>query len=299
MARLYLVDASVYIFRAWFSVAEVVSDTAGRQANAVHGYGQFLCDLIERQRPDYLACAFDASLTRSFRNEIYPDYKANRPLPPPELERQYAECRRLTEALGVPALRADRFEADDLIGTVATSLRDETDSVVFVTADKDYAQLLASSDYWWDAGSDRWLDCEAAAARIGVAPEQVADWLALAGDSIDNIPGVPGIGAKTASVLLRELGSLDQVYAQIDAVSALPLRGARRIQRLLETYRDQAWLSRQLSLICREAPVRAPLESLAWRGVSHDDLERLWLPIQLNSRCQRLPTQAREPEVSA
>lgn len=288
MARLYLVDASVYVFRAWFSVAEAVTDTSGQQANAVHGYGQFLCDLIERQRPAHIACAFDASLTRSFRNDIYPEYKANRPLPPPELERQYAACRHLTAALGIPALRADRFEADDLIGTAAAALRDQVEGCVFVTADKDYAQLLTTGDYWWDAGRDRWLNRQAASEHIGVAPEQVADWLALAGDSVDNIPGVPGIGAKTAATLLRELGSLDGIYARLEAVAGLPLRGASRFQRLLATYREQALLSRELSAICRDAPLRPALASLRWSGASPAELECLSLPVQLNSRCQRL-----------
>jgi 5'-3' exonuclease len=289
MSRVYLIDASVYVFRAWFSVAEAVTDTAGRQANAVHGYGQFLCDLLERHRPDYIACAFDASLTSSFRNDIYAPYKANRPLPPPELERQFIECRALTEALGITALKAHRYEADDIIGTLAASLRNQVDGCVFVTADKDYAQLLSDGDYWWDAGRDRWLDCSGTAEHIGVAPEQVADWLALAGDSIDNIPGVPGIGAKTAAVLLRELGSLDAIYERLDAVPALSLRGAARVQRLLEAHQEQAWLSRELSRIYCQTPIDTSPGSVVWQGVSGSALERLWLPVQLNSRCRRLP----------
>lgn len=294
MSRVYLVDASVYVFRAWFAVAGAVTDTAGRQANAVHGYGQFLCDLIERCRPDYIACAFDASLTSSFRNDIYPDYKANRPLPPPELERQFIECRKLTEALGIPALKAHRYEADDLIGTLALALRDRLDGCVFVTADKDYAQLLREGDYWWDAGRDRWLGPAETADHIGVAPEQVADWLALAGDSIDNIPGVPGIGAKTAAVLLRELGSLEAIYERPAAVAELPIRGAARVQRLLEAHREQALLSRELSRICCRAPVETSLGSLAWQGASAAAFEQLWLPVQLSSRCRRLPFRCEE-----
>lgn len=297
MAGVYLVDASVYVFRAWFSVAEGVTDTAGRQANAVFGYGRFLCDLVERCRPSYIACAFDASLTSSFRNDLYPDYKANRPLPPPELERQFRVCRALTEAMGIRTLAADRYEADDLIGTLAWSLRDDVDGCVFVTADKDYAQLLAGCDYWWDAARDRWLDQDSAAAHIGVAPHQVADWLALAGDSIDNIPGVPGVGGKTAAALLTALGSLEAIYAAPEAVAGLPLRGAARIQRLLEAHRERAFLSRELSRICCQAPVTANLASVAWSGASPRLLEQLSLPVQLNSRCQRLPK--RVEEVSA
>jgi len=296
MSRLYLVDASVYVFRAWFSVADGVTDTAGRQANAVFGYGRFLCDLIEREQPDYIACAFDASLTSSFRNEIYPAYKANRPLPPPELERQFAECRALTSALGIPALAAERFEADDLIGTMATSLRDQVDGCVFVTADKDYAQLLGEGDYWWDVSRDRWLDRDGAGTHIGVAPEQVADWLALAGDSIDNIPGVPGIGGKTAALLLHALDSLDGIYDNPEAVSALPLRGAKRIRRLLEAHREQAMLSRELSLISRQAPAPESLITLAWRGGCGQAFERLALPVQLSNRCRRLPFQTSQAD---
>ncbi len=294
MARVYLVDASVYVFRAWFAVSADVTDTAGRQSNAVFGYGRFLCDLIERCRPDYLACAFDASLTSSFRNEIYPAYKANRPLPPPELERQFAQCHALTEALGIRAVSAQRYEADDLIGTMAASLRGEVDGCVFVTADKDYAQLIGEGDYWWDAGRDRWLDGDGARDHIGVGPHQVADWLALAGDSIDNIPGVPGIGAKTAAALLTAMGSLEAIYDDLAAVASLRLRGAARIRRLLASYREQAWLSRELSLICCRVPLATSLSSLAWEGVCPAALERLSLPVQLSSLCQRLPAQREE-----
>jgi 5'-3' exonuclease len=244
-----------------------------------------------------VACAFDASLTSSFRNEIYPDYKANRPLPPAELVRQFEQCRALTQALGIRVLSSPTYEADDLIGTVAASLRGQVDGCVFVTADKDYAQLISDGDYWWDAGRDRWLDRDGARDHIGVPPHQVADWLALAGDSIDNIPGVPGIGAKTAATLLTAMGSLEAIYDDPAAIASLPLRGAARIRRLLETHREQAWLSRELSAICCRAPIVASLSSLSWAGTSGPAVEQLALPVQLNSLCQRLPL--RREEVSA
>ncbi len=288
MKTLYLVDASLYVFRAWFSIPEGVTDTQGRSANAVFGFGSFLCDLIERHGVQHIACAFDESLTSCFRNDLYPAYKANRPPPPPELERQFAICQAFARALGVTTLASARFEADDLIGSCAAHSRGEGYRMVYVTADKDYAQLLQAGDHWWDAGRDRWLDVDGATRRLGVRPEQVVDFLGLAGDSIDNIPGVPGVGRKTAIALRAALDSLEQIYERLDGVLALGLRGGSRIRGLLEAHREQAYLSRELSRICRHAPLDYEVEALAWRGVRMAAMEELSLPVQLRSRSRRL-----------
>jgi 5'-3' exonuclease len=288
MTSLYLVDASVYVFRAWFSIPEGVIDDSGRSANAVFGFGSFLCDLIERHGVRHVACAFDESLTTCFRNDLYPAYKANRPLPPPELERQFEVCRELARALGVATLSSPRFEADDLIGSCARLARVDGYRMVYVTADKDYAQLLEPGDHWWDAGRNRWLDVEGVTRHLGVRPDQVVDYLALAGDSIDNIPGVPGIGCKTAVALLTALDSLERIYDRLDAVLSLGLRGGSRIRGLLETHREQAWLSRQLSRIHCDAPLECTTAEFGWRGVRAEQLDVLSLPVQLRNRCRRL-----------
>lgn len=286
--RVFLLDASVYIFRAWFSVSEGVSDDEGLPANAVFGYGAFLCDLLERQRPDYIVAAFDESLTSSFRNDIYPDYKANRPPPPDDLRRQFQVCQRFTAALGVPVLASARYEADDLIGSFARRVRRDGVQMVYTTADKDLAQLMEGRDSWWDAGRDRWLDVAGVRRTLGVAPGQIADLLGLAGDSVDNIPGVPGIGRKTAAALLQALHSLDGVYADLDAVTRIGLRGAARVRRLLDQHREQAYLSRDLSRIHCQAPLEVDLDDARWRGWDGATLDETPLPRQLRNRALRL-----------
>lgn len=286
---LYLVDASVYVFRAWFSIPVSVADAGGRPANAVFGFGSFLCDLIEREGAEHIVCAFDQSLTSSFRNDLYPAYKANRPLPPADLARQFEVCRSLTRSLGVPALVSERYEADDLIGSCAAHARQHGYRMVYVTADKDYAQLLEVDDLWWDVARGQRLDVEAARHRIGVWPDQVVDFLALAGDAVDNIPGVPGIGNKTAAALLDSMDSLDGVYRDLDRVARLGIRGAARIERLLREHREQALLSRELSRIRRDLPLTVAAGDFAWSGTDPRAIDALDLPLQLRSRCNRLP----------
>jgi 5'-3' exonuclease len=286
---LYLIDASVYVFRAWFSIPDTVTDAEGNGANALFGFGSFLCDVLERERPEHVLCAFDESLTSSFRNDMYPAYKANRPLPPPDLERQFRLCRAFAEAVGVKTLASDRYEADDLIGSAAARFRDEGFRMVYVTADKDYAQLIEDRDQWWDAARGRRLDAGGVASALGVEPRQVADLLGLAGDAVDNIPGVPGIGRKTAVGLLTALDTLEAIYGDLDRVSQLPLRGAARVRRLLGEHREQAFLSRDLTRICCDAPLECEAADLAWRsGDATGDLESLALPVQLRSRARRL-----------
>jgi 5'-3' exonuclease len=286
--RVFLLDASVYVFRAWFSVSDGVTDDEGMPANAVFGYGAFLCDLLERQRPDYLVAAFDESLTSSFRNEIYPDYKANRPPPPDDLRRQFQVCKRFTAALGVPVLASERYEADDLIGSFARHVRGDGVDMVFTTADKDLAQLIEGRDSWWDAARNRWLDASGVRRTLGVSPHQIADLLGLAGDSVDNIPGVPGVGRKTAVALLQALHSLDGVYADLDAVTRIGLRGARRIRGLLADHREQAYLSRQLTRIHCDVPMEPTLDDARWTGWDGDSVDDTPLPRQLRNRALRL-----------
>ncbi|MGA9827911.1 MAG: 5'-3' exonuclease H3TH domain-containing protein, partial [Rhodanobacteraceae bacterium] len=222
----HLVDASLYIFRAWYARGPDVADRDGAPANAVHGFTRFLLDLIERARPTHVAVAFDESLTRSFRNALYPSYKANRAPAPPELKHQFAGCKEITAALGLTVMADPTFEADDLIGSALTTLRAHGFRAVIVSADKDFGQLIGSEDEQWDPPSQRRWDAAGVRRRLGVDPAQVADYLALTGDAIDNIPGVPGIGAKTAAILLKHFGTLDALLARADEVAFLRTRGA-------------------------------------------------------------------------
>ncbi|WP_062537317.1 5'-3' exonuclease, partial [Mizugakiibacter sediminis] len=222
----HLVDASLYVFRAWHAVPDEFFDADGHPVNAVYGFTRFLLDLIERARPTHAAAAFDIALTSSFRNAIYPAYKANREPAPPDLERQFLYCREVAAALGLAVLADAAYEADDLIGSALHGLRAHGFRGVIVSADKDFGQLIGADDEQWDfARGQRW-GAGGVLERMGVRPEQVADFLALTGDAIDNIPGVPGIGAKTAAALLAHFGDLESVLARVDEIPFLRLRGA-------------------------------------------------------------------------
>ncbi len=243
----YLVDASVYVFRAWFSMPDQFSDAAGRPTNAVYGFARFLCELLEETSARQAAVAFDESLTTSFRNAIYPAYKANREPAPDDLQRQFAWCKDLARHLGLPVYADDLYEADDLIATLARHCREATTSVCVVSGDKDLAQLVGPGDWWWDFARRRRLDPEGVRAHFGVRPEQIADFLALTGDAVDNIPGIPGVGPKTAAALLAHFGDLDSIFERLEEIPFLSLRGARTLPGKLKAGEDAARLARRLT----------------------------------------------------
>ncbi|MFC3715027.1 5'-3' exonuclease H3TH domain-containing protein [Luteimonas soli] len=230
-------------------------DADGWPTNAVHGFARFLLELLERERPKHIVVAFDEALDSCFRNALYPAYKANRDPAPPELKRQFAYCRALCDALGLVSLSHSDYEADDLIGSALHQARAHGHRGVIVSADKDLSQLLGEHDEQWDfARNQRW-GMAGVKARHGVEARQIADYLALCGDSVDNIPGVPGIGAKTAAVLLAHFDSLDALLERIDEIAYLRFRGAAQAGAKLRLHREQALLCRQLSTIALDAPL--------------------------------------------
>ena len=229
---LYLVDASVFIFRAYYSVPLEFTDRDGNPVNAVHGFARFLGDLLEKQAPTHIAVAFDESLEQSYRNEIYPAYKANREPAPPELKRQFGLCREVVRAFGLAEFGSSRYEADDIIGTLATRARAAGRPVTIVSRDKDLTQLIGAHDTYWDAVADVRYGYDDIEERFGVRPERMADFLALMGDAVDNIPGVPGVGRKTAATLLKHYDTLPGVYDNLDCdpEAQVPRRHVRRAE---------------------------------------------------------------------
>jgi len=252
----WLVDASMYVFRAWHSLPDEFQDDEGWPVNAVHGFTRFVLELLEKYRPPRLLFAFDAALESNFRNAIYPAYKANRDPAPPELKRQFEFCRQICRALGFPVLSDANYEADDLIGSALQVLRRAGLRSRIISADKDLSQLLDGDDEQWDyARAERW-NMQGVKARYGVHAHQVADFLGLTGDAIDNIPGVPGIGAKTAASLLEHFGSMDALLARVDEVAYLrSLRGSAAHAARLKEHRELALLSRRLATIACDAPL--------------------------------------------
>jgi 5'-3' exonuclease len=268
----YLIDASVYIFRAWYSLPPDLADPEGRPTQAVYGFARFLGDLIERRRPRYLAALFDPAPGRCFRNELYPAYKANRDPAPPELARQFELCREYCRRLGVAEFSVENYEADDLIGTLAAASRAAGLAVTVVSRDKDLAQLIGPGDVFWDYADEAEYGYADIAPRFGVPPERMADYLALRGDSTDNVPGVPGVGRKTAALLMGLCGSLEELFERLDAVAKLPLRGAASLPQRLLQHRTSAYLARSLTRIVCDVPLSACHGDLARRA---PDLERI------------------------
>jgi DNA polymerase I len=262
---LHLIDASVFIFRAYHSVPIAVTDLDGNPVNALHGFGRFLGDLIEQVRPEHIAVAFDATLVTSFRNRLFPAYKANREPAPVDLKRQFVLCRELCESLGVASFASAEYEADDIIGTLATSMRAAGQQVVIVSRDKDLSQLVRPGDQYWDYIGEERYDYDDIADRFGVVPERMACFLALTGDAVDNIPGVPGVGRKTASMLLRHFESLVHLYDDLDRVVKLKLRNPGFVAGQLREHRESAFLARQLTGIACDMPLHVELQDLARR----------------------------------
>ncbi|MFQ5634234.1 MAG: 5'-3' exonuclease H3TH domain-containing protein [Gammaproteobacteria bacterium] len=272
----YLIDASIFIFRAWFSIPDSMTDANDNPVNAVYGYARFLSDFIEAVQPAHVAAAFDVSLTTCFRNEVYPDYKANREPAPPELKRQFEQCREVTRALGVRDCADTSFEADDLIGTLATGMREAGHCVTIVSRDKDLVQILQSGDVLWDYAGGKKIAHDQVIDVFGVRADQFVDYLALAGDSVDNIPGAPGVGPKTASALLAHFDSVDEIYANLDSVENVDVRGAKKLGARLAEHRDKVAISKQLAQICCEAPVAADEVSLSRCVPDLDALDALY-----------------------
>ncbi|TGD75237.1 flap endonuclease [Mangrovimicrobium sediminis] len=254
--RAWLVDASVYIFRAWFSMPDRWHTPAGMPLNAVVGYAGFLYDALAQTHPDlHVAAAFDESLGSCFRNEIFPGYKASRELPDEALAFQLQACRELTERAGVPCFGGPRYEADDYLASLARLAREQGLPVTVLTRDKDLGQLLQhAEDRWWDFAAQRSLDAAGFEAQFGVAPRQFADYLALVGDAVDDIPGVPGIGPKTAAALLQAYDSLEGIADNAGQMESLPLRGAKRLWQRLEPHWEQALLARRLARLEAHVP---------------------------------------------
>lgn len=292
LQTVYLVDASLYVFRSWHAIAPEFFDHEGASVNAVYGFTRFLLDFAEQAKPTHVAVAFDESLTASFRNAIYPAYKANRELPPEELKRQFEYCKEVAAALGFVVLRDVSYEADDLIGSMVARLRPRGFRSVIVSADKDFGQMLGEHDQQWDFSKQYSYGPTGVHERLGVHPHQVVDYLALTGDAVDNIPGVPGIGPKTAAALLAHFGSLDDLLRRIEELPYLRLRGAAASYARIKQHREQALMSQALSQIALDAPVPEHADQLIWRGPELATIDELFARLKFGpmtrARCRGL-----------
>lgn len=288
LPRAYLIDSSIYIFRAWHVYDESITDAQGNPSNAVFGFSDFLFQLLKQKQPQYIACAFDSNQTDSYRRQLYPEYKANRPPASPELKHQFEQCRLFCQAVGIPEFGSNRYEADDIIGSLATYFRDQGFAITVVSADKDLTQLiLGEEDAWWDFARGTVLNRRGVEKQFGVKPEQIPDMLALSGDKIDNIPGIPGVGYTTASKILKKFPDVDTILDNIEAVAEMKFRGASRIKALLHAHRDMLPLNKLLTTVVCDMHLQdhlePVLENLAWQGINHEALTNMIESLALSS----------------
>ncbi len=277
----YLIDSNNYIFRAFHGVP-VFTTVAGRQTNATYGFVRTLLMLVRERRPAHAAAIFEGAVT--FRNDLFPEYKQNRAETPAALGPQLGDCRRAAAAIGFACLEAEGYEADDVIGTLAARLRAAGHRVVLVSGDKDLAQLVGDGITLYDVARDEEFDADGVVKRFGVRPEQIPDLLALLGDAIDNIPGVPGIGDKTAQALLQSCGSLTSILERPDRIEALPIRNPRAIKEKVIAGRETARLALRLATIARDAPIAVDPEALRYRGADRAAVEQLFDELHFGPR---------------
>ncbi len=253
--RLYLLDGSSYIYRAYYGFRDIAT-ADGMATNAIFGFTRMLLGLLQENRPEYLTVIFDPPREETFRREIYPEYKANREAMPEDLATQIPYIKSVLQALNIPALEAPGFEADDVIATLARRYATADLQVTVVTGDKDLMQIVDDSIDLLDTMKNKRSGPQEVLDRFGVPPELVPDVLGLAGDTSDNIPGVPGIGEKTAAELVRRFGSLEDVLKWKHLVS-----GKKRKENL-HTHSDQARLSKTLATVRYDVNIEVALADL-------------------------------------
>lgn len=261
---LYIIDGTAMLFRSYFGKFRKQND-AGVEVGAVMGMTMFVSKFIHAVRPSYLAAVFDAGRL-TFRNEIDPRYKANRGDPPEDLVPQFPLARQAMAALGIPHFAMVGYEADDLMATLTRRMEQEDFQTVLAATDKDLLQCLRPGVWGMDMKTFGLVGEAEVEAKFGVKPHQMADLQALIGDSTDNVPGVKGVGAKSASLLLSELGDLDTVYSRLSDIPYLPIRGAKSLAQKLSQGREEAQLA--LKLVTLKDDVPDP----KMEGLSPDDL---------------------------
>jgi DNA polymerase-1 len=269
----YVIDAMNYIFRAFHGLPDTFAAPSGMRTNAVLGYLRTLLRIIKERKPPYMCAAFEEG--DSFRTAVFSGYKANRKEMPANLAPQIAWCRKITEAVGVSCVEAEDYEADDVIGTIAVRMSAWGHPAVIVTGDKDMSQLVCDDIRIYDMARNVWLDEAGVRERFGVAPCQIPDLLALHGDSVDNIPGVAGVGDKTARQILSVCRSVEDIVSSPQLLAKVKFRGQADILKRIIENMESVRISRRLATICREAPVNVTPERLRYRRGDSKLLGRL------------------------
>ncbi len=281
--RVYLIDGSSYIYRAYYAIRHL-SNSKGEATNAIYGFTNMLLTLLREEQPDRIAVIFDAK-GPTFRKELYPEYKANRSAMPEDLVPQVPVIKDVVRAFKIPALELAGYEADDIIATLAKRYATQGLNVTVVTGDKDLMQIVGERVRLLDTMKGKISGRDEVIERFGVPPEQVLEILGLAGDSSDNIPGVPGIGEKTASSLIQEFGSIEKLLANIDQV-----KGKKRQENLRE-FADQARLSRTLADLIYDLEIDIALDELALVDPDRIALEVLFKQLEFPKLLKKITGQ--------
>lgn len=267
---LYLIDGSSYIFRAYYGVRADLSTSDGFPTNAVYGFANMLLKFLREYEPKYLGMVFD-SKGEVFRNEIYPEYKANRDEAPESLQLQFPKIFELVRAFSIPMLAMEGYEADDIIGTIARA--QGTSKVVLVTGDKDFCQMVSENVTLVDTMRERVTGVREVHQKYGIEPGQMIDFFALVGDKVDNIPGVAGVGEKTASALISKYGDLDGVYSNLEELRP-------SVAQRLREHKDNAYLSRELVTIKTDVEVGTGIEDFRYGGYAAKDLQGIFSELE-------------------
>jgi 5'-3' exonuclease len=291
VSLVHLIDAPVYVFRAWVTLPAMPAPD-GTPTGAAYGYVNTLLRFLRERRPSHLAACFDHDIT-SFRNQLFPAYKQSRGSEvPPDLEPQFAFCIEASRALGVATYELRHYEADDLIATLAERAAKAGLASEIVSSDKDLTQLVREdgSALFHDLAREVTLDADGVRAKFGVAPAQIPDYLALLGDKVDDLPGVPGFGAKSAAAALAAFGSLDALPEDAAGWAGVPVRGAEKLAASWRAHRVQAFKVRELATLVRDVPGFTALpEHTAWSGPDRPAFAALCARLGWGRIAERVP----------
>ncbi|RLB27392.1 MAG: DNA polymerase I, partial [Deltaproteobacteria bacterium] len=271
----YLVDGNSYIHRAYHAIRGL-SNSKGLPTNAIFGFTKMLIKLLDDKSPDYVAVVFDAK-GPTFRHEIFEDYKANRPPMPEDMAVQIPYIKEVVAGLNVKPLEKEGYEADDIIGTIAMLAKNQGLNVVIVSGDKDFRQTLSENTAMWDPMSEKLIDYDTIKQDYGIEPEQIIEVMALSGDSADNIPGIPGVGEKTAINLIQQFHSIENLFENTDKVTKASVKNK------LEQFKEQGLLSKKLVTINNAVPIDVRIDDMRLGPPKKDSLAEIFRELEFKS----------------
>ncbi len=281
--KIILIDGNSYIHRAFHALRDL-RNSKGQPTNAIYGFLRMLDKVLKEKKPKYAAVIFDTGKP-TFRHEKYPEYKINRLKMPEDMVSQLPYIREIVQASGIPILEKDGFEADDLIATICEWAREHGYKVTIVSSDKDLLQLVSDDIVMWDTMKDKLMTPDFVVKKYELPPSRLEDVFALMGDASDNVPGVPGIGPKTAVKLIKEFGTLENVIKNADKIKS------KKVRENLKKYADQALLSRELVRLKRHAPVEVNLDNLVLKQPDYEKLAEIFRELEFKSFLEQLPVE--------